>query len=272
MRCSMPRPARTSLAARHGTECDHARLGAGSERGSGRALRHIDLTDRRPEWRSRETTARPPADRVTGSPARSTSTPSRRRQTGRGFSAASVNPTPGARTAWHTHPHGQTIWVTEGVGLCQRRGGPIEIIRPGDRVFLEPGEVHWHGATPIRFMTHLAMQQTDDAGNVVVWGDHVTDDEYAAAAPIDTASFGHGVGRARNRRRRALVQPDDADGLPERHRIAGCDREAGDRSGPVCDELVLHLHRLDDADRGRRPARPGRLRRRGRRGRCRASG
>ena len=58
--------------------------------------------------------------------------------------------TPGARTAWHTHPNGQTIYVTEGVGLCQRRGGPVEVIRPGDRVFFEPGEEHWHGATPNR--------------------------------------------------------------------------------------------------------------------------
>ena len=56
--------------------------------------------------------------------------------------------TPGARTAWHTHPHGQTIFVTEGVGLCQREGGPVEEIRPGDRVFFEPGENHWHGAAP----------------------------------------------------------------------------------------------------------------------------
>ena len=59
-----------------------------------------------------------------------------------------VHFTPGARTAWHTHPLGQTIYVTEGVGLCQRRGGPIEVIRPGDRVFFEPDEEHWHGAAP----------------------------------------------------------------------------------------------------------------------------
>ena len=64
------------------------------------------------------------------------------------LSASSVHFTPGARTAWHTHPNGQTIWVTEGVGLAQRRGGPIEVIRPGDRVFFEPGEEHWHGAAP----------------------------------------------------------------------------------------------------------------------------
>jgi quercetin dioxygenase-like cupin family protein len=101
------------------------------------------------------------------------------------ISASSVHFTPGARTAWHTHPHGQTIWVTEGVGLCQRRGGPIEVIRPGDRVFFEPSEDHWHGAAPTRFMTHLAMQQTDDEGSVVTWGDHVTDEEYGAAPAID---------------------------------------------------------------------------------------
>ena len=93
-------------------------------------------------------------------------------------SANSVHFTPGARTAWHTHPHGQTIYVTEGVGLVQRRGDPIEAIRPGDRVFFEPGEDHWHGAAPDRFMTHLAMVQTDDNGNSATWGDHVTDEEY----------------------------------------------------------------------------------------------
>jgi quercetin dioxygenase-like cupin family protein len=98
--------------------------------------------------------------------------------------AASVHFTPGARTAWHTHPNGQTIWVLEGVGLCQRRGGAIEVIRPGDRVFFEPGEEHWHGAAATRFMTHLALQQADDDGNVVSWGDHVTDEEYGAAPAI----------------------------------------------------------------------------------------
>jgi quercetin dioxygenase-like cupin family protein len=83
--------------------------------------------------------------------------------------AASVHFTPGARTAWHTHPHGQTIWVTEGSGLCQREGGPVEAIRSGDRVFFEPGENHWHGAAPNRFMTHIAIQQADEQGNVVAW-------------------------------------------------------------------------------------------------------
>jgi quercetin dioxygenase-like cupin family protein len=95
--------------------------------------------------------------------------------------ASSVHFAPGARTAWHTHANGQTIYVTEGVGLAQRRGGEIEVIRPGDRVFFEPGEDHWHGATPERFMAHLAMQQLDEAGNPAAWGDHVTDEEYRAA-------------------------------------------------------------------------------------------
>ena len=65
------------------------------------------------------------------------------------LSASSVHFTPRARTAWHTHPNGQTIWVLEGVGLCQRRGGPVEVLRPGDRVFFEPGEDHWHRADPL---------------------------------------------------------------------------------------------------------------------------
>ena len=101
------------------------------------------------------------------------------------LSASSVHFTPGARTAWHMHPFGQTIWVTEGVGLAQRRGGSIEVIRAGDRVFFEPGEEHWHGAAPNRFMTHLALQQVDDGGNAASWGEHVTDDEYGAAPPPD---------------------------------------------------------------------------------------
>jgi quercetin dioxygenase-like cupin family protein len=66
------------------------------------------------------------------------------------LSASSVHFTPGARTAWHTHPNGQTIYVTEGLGRCQRRDGAIEVIRPGERVFFEPGEEHWHGAAPNR--------------------------------------------------------------------------------------------------------------------------
>jgi len=99
-------------------------------------------------------------------------------------SASSVHFTPGARTAWHTHPHGQTIWVLEGVGVCQRRGGVVELIRPGDRVFFEPGEEHWHGAHPDRLMTHIAMLQVDDQGNSADWGAPVSDDEYAQAPGI----------------------------------------------------------------------------------------
>ena len=99
--------------------------------------------------------------------------------------AAAVHFTPGARTAWHTHPRGQTIWVTEGVGLCQREGGPVEVIRPGDRVFFEPGENHWHGAAPTRLMTHIAIQQADGDGNVVAWGAHVTDEQYGHSTPIE---------------------------------------------------------------------------------------
>ena len=97
------------------------------------------------------------------------------------FAAALVHFTPGARTAWHTHPHGQTIFVTEGVGLCQREGGPVEVLRPGDRVFFEPGENHWHGAAPDRFMAHIAIHQNDETGSPVSWGRHVTDEEYSAA-------------------------------------------------------------------------------------------
>jgi quercetin dioxygenase-like cupin family protein len=99
--------------------------------------------------------------------------------------ASRVHFTPGARTAWHTHPNGQTIYVLEGVGLAQRRGGPIEVIRPGDRVFFEPGEDHWHGASPNRFMAHLAILQVDDEGNNATWGVHVTDEEYAAAPAVE---------------------------------------------------------------------------------------
>jgi quercetin dioxygenase-like cupin family protein len=96
--------------------------------------------------------------------------------------SALVHFTPGAHTAWHTHPHGQTIFVTEGVGLCQREGGPIETIRPGDRVYFEPGENHWHGAAPNRLMVHIAIQETDEDGSPVTWGRRVTDEEYGSAA------------------------------------------------------------------------------------------
>jgi quercetin dioxygenase-like cupin family protein len=100
-------------------------------------------------------------------------------------SASSVHFTPGARTHWHTHPNGQTIYVVEGVGHAQRRGGPVEVIRPGDRVFFEPGEEHWHGAAATRFMTHIAMLDVDEDGKPATWGEAVSDDEYGAVPPID---------------------------------------------------------------------------------------
>ena len=100
------------------------------------------------------------------------------------LSASRVHFTPGARTAWHTHPNGQTIYVLEGIGHAQKRGGPVEVIRPGDRVFFEPGEEHWHGAAATRLMTHLAMLEVDDEGTSATWGDHVTDEEYRAAPTI----------------------------------------------------------------------------------------
>ena len=101
------------------------------------------------------------------------------------ISASSVHFTPGARTAWHTHPNGQTIYVTEGMGRVQRRGGEVEVIRPGDRVFFEPAEDHWHGATPTRFMTHLSLVEVDEAGNSATWGAHVSDEEYRASTSLD---------------------------------------------------------------------------------------
>ena len=96
-----------------------------------------------------------------------------------------VHFTPGARTAWHTHPLGQTIYVTEGVGLAQRRGGPIEVIRAGDRVLFAPDEDHWHGAAPDRFMAHIALNEVDDDHVAANWGEQVTDEEYSAAPAVD---------------------------------------------------------------------------------------
>lgn len=84
---------------------------------------------------------------------------------------------PGARTAWHTHPLGQTLIVTAGAGRVQRWGGPIEEIRPGDVVWIPPGEKHWHGAAPATAMTHIAVHEQLD-GTAVDWLEHVTDEEY----------------------------------------------------------------------------------------------
>ena len=90
---------------------------------------------------------------------------------------ASVTFEPGARTAWHTHPLGQTLIVTSGVGWAQREGGPIEEIRPGDVVWFSPNEKHWHGATPTTAMGHIAIQEALD-GKVVDWMEKVSDAEY----------------------------------------------------------------------------------------------
>ena len=90
---------------------------------------------------------------------------------------ASVTFEPGARTAWHTHPLGQTLIVTSGLGRAQRWGGPIEEIRPGDVVSFSPGEKHWHGAAPTTAMTHIAIQEKLD-GKPVDWLEHVTPEQY----------------------------------------------------------------------------------------------
>jgi quercetin dioxygenase-like cupin family protein len=90
---------------------------------------------------------------------------------------ASVTFEPGARTAWHTHPLGQTLIVTAGLGRAQREGGPVEEIRPGDVIWFSPGEKHWHGASPVTAMTHTAIQEKLD-GKTVEWMEQVTDEQY----------------------------------------------------------------------------------------------
>ena len=119
-----------------------------------------------------------PADWFTGTvhidPIVSASAPAR-------VASASVTFEPGARTAWHTHPLGQTLLVTAGCGRAQRWGGPIEEIRPGDVVWFPPGEKHWHGAAPTTAMTHLAIQEQLD-GKAVDWLEKVSDEQYAARA------------------------------------------------------------------------------------------
>ena len=92
---------------------------------------------------------------------------------------ASVTFEPGSRTAWHTHPLGQALIVTAGLGRVQRNGGPVEEIRPGDVVWFAPGEKHWHGASPTTAMTHIAIQEVKD-GKVVDWMEKVSDEQYGA--------------------------------------------------------------------------------------------
>ncbi|WP_313292819.1 (R)-mandelonitrile lyase [Rhizobium rhizoryzae] len=91
--------------------------------------------------------------------------------------AATVTFEPGARTAWHTHPLGQTLIVVSGLGRVQREGGPIQEIRPGDVVWFEPGEKHWHGAGPTTAMSHIAIQEHLD-GKVVDWMEYVTQEQF----------------------------------------------------------------------------------------------
>lgn len=93
------------------------------------------------------------------------------------LSGALVTFEPGARTAWHTHPLGQTLFVTAGLGWAQTEGGEVQEIRPGDIVWFAPGEKHWHGATPTTAMTHLAMQERWD-GKAVEWLEKVSDEQY----------------------------------------------------------------------------------------------
>lgn len=93
------------------------------------------------------------------------------------LACATVTFEPGARTAWHTHPLGQTLLITQGLGWVQREGGPIEAVRPGDIVWFEPGEKHWHGASPECAMTHIAITESKD-GKSSDWLEHVSDAQY----------------------------------------------------------------------------------------------
>ncbi|QJU57381.1 cupin domain-containing protein [Sphingomonas sp. AP4-R1] len=97
------------------------------------------------------------------------------------LSGATVTFQPGARTAWHTHPLGQTLLVTDGIGRVGRWGGEVQEIRTGDKVWIEPGEKHWHGASPDRSMTHVAICEMLD-GKAVDWMEKVSDDQYQGSA------------------------------------------------------------------------------------------
>ncbi|KQM13969.1 cupin [Plantibacter sp. Leaf171] len=97
---------------------------------------------------------------------------------GQRLSAGLVRFSPGARTAWHSHPLGQTLRIMEGTALVQARGGDVVEVRAGQTVYTPPGEEHWHGAAPDSFMTHLALWETPDGDDSAHWGDHVTDAEY----------------------------------------------------------------------------------------------
>ena len=121
-----------------------------------------------------QTSAKGPSDWFTG--AVRIDSPFQRTEPAR-IGGAIVTFEPGAGTAWHTHPLGQTLIVTAGSGRIQREGGSIEQVRAGDIVWFEPGERHWHGASPTAAMTHVAIAEMLD-GRVVEWMEHVTDEEY----------------------------------------------------------------------------------------------
>lgn len=127
--------------------------------------------------RSSGSTGRGPADNFTGAvfidPVRSPDEES-------AIGSAHVRFAPGARTFWHSHPKGQTLYVTDGIGYVCRRGDEATEIRPGDVVRIEPGEEHWHGATPDRFMAHVAMHEADGTGTVVTWLEPVSEEDYPA--------------------------------------------------------------------------------------------
>jgi quercetin dioxygenase-like cupin family protein len=118
--------------------------------------------------------ARGPADWFTG--AVRIDSPFQRNAPAR-IGGATVTFEPGARTAWHTHPLGQTLIVTAGCGRVQREGAPIEDVRPGDVIWFAPGEKHWHGASPTTAMTHIAIAESLD-GKVVDWLEHVSNEQY----------------------------------------------------------------------------------------------
>ncbi|MGD9830858.1 MAG: cupin domain-containing protein [Hyphomicrobiaceae bacterium] len=122
------------------------------------------------------TTKQAPADKFTGVVLQEEvvvgKTPSRMR-------ATSVTFNPGARTAWHTHPVGQTLYVLSGVGRVQEKGKPVQILQPGDTVIIPPNVEHWHGAAPDRLFTHLAMSEVTADGEGTTWLKHVSDEDYA---------------------------------------------------------------------------------------------
>jgi quercetin dioxygenase-like cupin family protein len=128
-------------------------------------------------------TGKAPADRFTGTvlqdPVIVGKAPSRMR-------ATNVSFTPGARTAWHSHPVGQVLYVVQGIGRVQLEGEPVQELHPGDTAVIPPNTRHWHGAASDRLFTHLAMSEVDDQGNGTEWFEHVTDEQYnQPPAPVE---------------------------------------------------------------------------------------